>query len=92
MIFGNVERYTNAVRVLLSSGPVAISVVIIRRNVHHLPDQVLIDEARIVLGRESPDIFGDVVSVNGDFPFWGSEADLEKLKTIIPGPVKLSLV
>jgi len=80
MIFGRVERFTNAVRVHLSSGSVSVVVVLIRRNVHHLPDRVVIDEARIVLGRESPDIFGDVVSVNGDYPFhWGGEADSEEI-------------
>jgi hypothetical protein len=83
MIFGRVERYTNAVRIHLSSGPVSIAIVVIRRNVHCLPDRVLIDEARIVLGRESPDIFGDVVSVNGNYPFhWADSADIGSTSTI----------
>jgi hypothetical protein len=48
-----------------------------RRNVHCLPDLLLIDEARIVLGRESPDIFGDVVSLNGSYPLhWDDSSDL----------------
>jgi hypothetical protein len=79
MIFGRVERFKHAVRIHLSSGSVTIKVVIMRRNVHALPDHILIDEARIVLGRESADIFGDEVTVNGDFPLhWANRADLSE--------------
>jgi hypothetical protein len=77
MVFGRVERYTNAVRIHISSGSISVAIVIMRRNIHCLPDRVLIDEARIALGREAPDIFGDVVSVNGNYPFhWADSGDV----------------
>lgn len=78
MVFVRLQRYTNAVSVRISSGFVSVGVMLLRKDVHLLPDRVLIDEARIALGRESSSIFGAYSLGRPEFkPHWDDGVDEE---------------